>query len=115
VIWLLLDRTAPAALQAELEALGVRSIHASDEDLATADARRLLDAAIEDECLLVTRNYADYSDLAAAYRHRGRDFPGILFLPPDVAPAFEEARAISAWLATDAAGAARNRCVWLTA
>lgn len=86
----------------------------SGEDLATADARRLLDAAIEDECLLVTRNYVDYSDLAEAYRHRGRSFPGVLFLPPTPGPAFEEARAISAWLASGAVEGARDRCVWLT-
>ena len=114
MIWLLLDRTASPALQSELEAVGVRSIHASVEELATADARRLLDAAIEDECLLVTRNYADFTDLAAAYRHRGRDFPGVLFLPPDGAEPFEQARAISAWLETADVESARNECVWLT-
>ena len=113
MIWLLLDRTASPALQAELEALGIRSIHASVQELATADARRLLEAAIEDECLLVTRNYADFTDLAAAYRHGGRDFPGILFLPPNGGEPFEQARAISAWLETGAAEVARNECFWL--
>jgi predicted nuclease of predicted toxin-antitoxin system len=113
VIWLLLDRTASPALQSELEALGVRSIHASVEELATADARRLLDAAIEDECLIVTRNYADFTDLASAYRHGGREFPGILFLPENGREPFEQARAISAWLQTGAAESARNKCVWL--
>jgi len=100
-------------LRIELESRGIRAIHAAEEDLATADARGLLESAIEDECLLVTRNYADMSDLAAAYRHAGRDFPGVLFLPPDpLAPAAQADR-IAAWLAAGGAESATNSCEWL--
>lgn len=100
-------------LRVELEARGIRAIHAAEEELATADSRRLLESAIEDECLLVTRNYGDFSDLAAAYRHVGRDFPGVLFLPPDpIAPAALAER-IAEWLRTGGAEVVANRCEWL--
>ena len=97
----------------ELESRGIRAIHAAEEELATADARGLLESAIEDDCVLVTRNYADLSDLAAAYRHAGRDFPGVLFLGSDpLAPAAQADR-IAAWLEAGGAEGAANRCEWL--
>ena len=110
--WLLLDRTLPPSLRTELETRGVRAIHAAEESLGTLDARGLLDAAIEDECLLVTRNYADYAALSRAYRHAGRTFPGILFIDRDADDA-GSADAIAAWVKSDAAGAA-GECHWLT-
>lgn len=93
----------------------MRAIHAGEEEFATGDARTLLDSAIEDECLLVTRNYADFTDLATAYGYAGRDFPGILFLPvagphdsiPDLA------HRVALWLEAGGADAAGNTCCWL--
>jgi len=102
-----------AGLRAELESRGIRAIHAAEEELATADARGLLESAIEDECLLVTRNYADLSDLAAAYRHVGREFPGVLFLPSDSLDPAAQADRIAAWLEAGGAESAVNRCEWL--
>ncbi|MFV1987019.1 MAG: DUF5615 family PIN-like protein [Gemmatimonadota bacterium] len=115
MIWLLLDRTIAPSLQAELEARGVRAIHAAEEEFAAADARTLLESAIEDECLLVTRNYADFTDLAAAYRHAGREFPGVLFVPvSDVADSVgDEAARIVEWVAAGGPETARNACRWL--
>ncbi|MDX1394125.1 MAG: DUF5615 family PIN-like protein [Gemmatimonadota bacterium] len=111
--WLLLDRTLPTAVVAELEGRGVRAIHAADEGLATLDARALLDAAIEDECLLVTRNYADYAALADAYRHAGRTFPGILFVDATGdAPA--SADAIARWLESSEVGDREGQCAWVS-
>lgn len=114
MIWLLLDRTVPVALRMALEGEGVRAIHAGEEELATADARRLLESAIEDECLLVTRNYGDFTRLAEAFRHAGRSFPGIVFLPPDPARPAECAAAIREWLEAGGAREARDTCAWLT-
>lgn len=113
MIWLLLDRTVPHPLREALEAEGVRAIHAGEEELATADARRLLESAIEDECLLVTRNYADFTRLGEAFGYAGRSFPGVLFLPATSAPVTETAAAIRAWLDAGGPGRARDRCVWL--
>jgi hypothetical protein len=91
----------------------VKCVHGAEEELATADARALLDSAIEDECILVTRNYADYTRLAAAYEHGGIAFPGILFLPPEETPVSDLAERIARWL--DAAGpeVAPGRVTWL--
>ena len=110
--WLLLDRTLPTALVTELESRGVRAIHAADEGLATLDARALLDAAIEDECLLVTRNYADYTALADAYRHAGRTFPGILFVD-EMVDATGCATAIASRLETGDVGDLEGECRWV--
>ncbi len=112
-MWLLLDRTVPLELRVALEAEGVRAIHAGEEELATADSRRLLESAIEDECLLVTRNYGDFTRLGEAFGHAGRSFPGILFLPADPAPPPEAAAGIRAWLEAGGPSRARDRCVWL--
>lgn len=112
MIWLLLDRTVHAGLAAALEDRGVRCIHAGTEELATADSRRLLEAAIEDDCILVTRNYADYRALASAFRAADRSFPGILFLRR-TEPLAEVAGGIASWLEAGGAGRARDACVWL--
>ncbi len=113
MIWLLLDRTVSATLPAALERRGVRCVHAVDEDLVTADAQDLLESAIEDECILVTRNYADFAQLASAYAHMGRSFPGILFLPPGDVPADVLAGRIAAWVAAGGHGSLASRAGWL--
>ena len=100
-------------LRPELESRGLRAIHVAEEDLAAADARCLLEAAIEDECLLVTRSYADMSDLAAAYRYAGRNFPGILFLPSEPLPIPVQADRIAAWLEEGGAVGAADGCTWI--
>ena len=101
-----------------MEAQGVRAIHASEEELASGDAGTLLESAIEDECLLVTRNYADFTDLATAFRHAGRDFPGILFAPAESAGGQSHswlAVEIARWVNGVGVEAARNACTWLDA
>ncbi len=103
------------SLRGELEARGVRAIHAAEEEFAAGDARTLLESAIEDECLLVTRNYADFTDLAAAFGHADREFPGILFLPArrDTETVSDEAATIAAWIESGGPDTARNACRWI--
>jgi len=116
VIWLLLDRTVPPVLCDALERRGIRALHVGAErELACADARLLLESAIEDECLLVTRNYADFTRLATAFRHAGRSFPGILFLPPGETAIEPSADRIRDWLEAGGAREAEGRCAWLEA
>ena len=98
----------------ELEARGLRAVHASEEDLARADARTLLECAIEDECWLVTRNYADFSDVATAFRHAGREFPGVLFMPFDAGSPAQQADRIVEWLGTRPTPDPTTACHWLT-
>lgn len=103
----------PLALREALEDEGVRAIHAGEEELATADSRRLLESAIDDECLLVTRNYADFTRLAEAFRQAGRTFPGIVFLPPDETAVESLADRMRAWLESGGPREARDTCAWL--
>ena len=110
----MIDRTLPIDLIESLAARGIRSIHAAEEEFATAGAKTLLECAIEDECLLLTRNYGDFSDLAAAFVHAGRDFPGILFAPNEPTVVDELADLIESWIGgADLEGAA-NRCHWIS-
>jgi len=62
--------------------------------------------------VVVTRNYGDFTDLAAAFTHAGREFPGVLFVSlEDSGP--EQAERIARWLAEGGAEQSRNRCCWL--
>jgi hypothetical protein len=63
---------------------------------------------------VVTRNYGDFTDLAAAYRHANREFPGILFMPADAGSPAQQAERIVAWVSSGAADRASNGCHWLT-
>lgn len=111
--WLLLDRTIAAPVRGLLEERGFRCIHASEEELATADARELLESAIDDECLVVSRNRVDFLALATAFGAAGRSFPGIVLLAGDPAPAREDAGRIAKWLDSGGAEGVEDRVVWL--
>lgn len=98
-MWLLLDTTIHPDLQPALEARGARCVHAGLEGLGAAGATRLLQAALEDECVLVTRNYAGFTELATAYRAAGRRVPPVLFVSPELATRIDaQADAIAGWL-----------------
>lgn len=114
MIWLLLDTTVHPALQPALESRGVRCVHAGLEGLGAADAARLLQAALEDECLLVTRDYAGFTELATAYRAAGRGVPPLLFIAPDLAGRIEaQAEAVAAWLESEEPRPGSGRIAWL--
>ncbi len=122
-LWLLLDAQVHFEAYRTLSERGIQAIHVGEEGIAGESARTLLELAIEDDCILVTGNYADFSRLAEAYRSRGRSFPGILFLPadPEHADAASQAAAIEAWLETGhgeereekGERPLRDRCEWL--
>ena len=65
-MWLLLDVDFPYPAFTRLRAKGVKVLHAGDEGLAAYDDRQLLEYAREDDCLIVTRNYAGFARLAEA-------------------------------------------------
>lgn len=94
---------------------GVSCIHAGEEGLADSDAMKLLESAIEDECVLVSRNYADFARLAEVFRRESRPFPGILLLGEELNAWDVEAQAeaIEGWLAETEPEANRDQCVWL--
>jgi hypothetical protein len=115
--WLLLDVGFPVAAYEELERAGVPVVHAGIEGLAGEGPQQLLEYAIADGCVIVTRNYADFSRLSEAYAGAGRTFPGVLFVPPGLDPSdtVAHARAVEDWYrkeADDSAFAA-GRSAWL--
>lgn len=114
-VWLLFDSTIHYETYRTLSDRGVSCIHAGEEGLAASDAMRLLESAIEDECVLVSRNYADLARLADALRRESRTFPGILFLGAELEAWDVEAQAdaIERWVAETTPGANRDQCSWL--
>ncbi len=115
MIWLLLDRSLHIELRPILEARGIRCIHAAEEGFSAAAPQRIFEAAIEDECVLVTASYADFAALAEAYRAAGRGFPGVLFMPSRLVGGGLEgqADAIERWLEAGGAETGAGRCRWL--
>lgn len=59
-------------------------VHVTEVGLRAASDQRLFENARSEGRILVTRNYPDFAALARAYAHRGRNFPGVLFLPHSV-------------------------------
>jgi hypothetical protein len=94
---------------------GISCIHAGEEGLADSDALTLLENAIEDECVLVSRNYADLARLADVLRRESRAFPGILLVGQEL-NAWDieaEADAIERWVAETTPEENRDKCLWL--
>lgn len=98
--WLLMDVDFPLPAFRRLREKGVQALHAGEEGLAGLTDRELLEYARRDGCLVVTRDFASYGRLAEAYAARGREFPGILLLSPELRPADAEGhvRAVEGWL-----------------
>lgn len=117
MIWLLLDRSLHIELRPRLETRGIRCIHAAEEGFAAAPPQRIFEAAIEDECVLVTASYADFAALAEAYRAAGRGFPGVLFMPSQLIGWELEGQveAIERWLEGGGPEGGASRCQWLSA
>lgn len=111
----MLDSTIHYETYRTLMDRGISCIHAGEEGLADSNAMRLLENAIEDGCVLVSRNYADFARLADALRRESRPFPGILLLGQDLNgwDVEAEADAIERWAAETTPEANRDKCLWL--
>ncbi len=109
--WVLLDVGFPVEAYRELERGGIPVVHAGVEGLASEGAQQLLEYAIADGCVIVTRNYADFTRLAEAYAGAGRTFPGILFVPPtlDATDTHAHAQAVAQWYQREADDSTRLR------
>lgn len=85
----------------ELRRRGIDVVHAVEAGLAEVADPALLEHAIEEGRIVVTRNYARFVKLSTAYVRQGRSFPGILFYAPSVALADVRAHvlALEAWIA----------------
>ncbi|MGH7566228.1 MAG: DUF5615 family PIN-like protein [Gemmatimonadota bacterium] len=68
----------------QLKDRGVEAVHASGIGLGRASDAEVLDRAISEERIVVTRNYRHFAPLVDACVRRGKDFPGVLFLAPSI-------------------------------
>lgn len=85
----------------ELQRRGVDVVHAADVGLDELDDLAVLESAIAEGRILVTRNYRDFAVLVEALSRRGREFPGVLFVPRSIGQIDPAAHvcALEAWIA----------------
>ena len=113
--WLLFDAEFPPEAFARLSALGVRALHAGEEGLARAGPEALIEYALEDDCVIVTRNETAFRSLESAYAG-ARPFPPVLLLSASVPPEDAEAnaQAIIRWLERRPRGRSADASPWVT-
>lgn len=86
----------------ELVRRGLDVVHANDVELGEAEDPELLEYALSEERILVTRNYQDFAPLVEALNRAGRSFPGVLFLSASIPQGNAGAHVtkIEAWVAS---------------
>jgi len=77
---ILLDENVHAGVTAALVARGIDTVHVLNTGLAAAPDVAVLEWAIRQDRVIVTRDYADFSQLARAAQRSGRSFPGVLLV-----------------------------------
>lgn len=102
----------------ELARRGVEIVHVTRVGLAGEDDAAVLRAAIEQERIVVTRNYQDFVPLVDLAARRRRDLPGMLFLAPSIPHdgVGAHVRALLRWIEKAHASGrnpARNTYLWL--
>jgi len=75
----LLDECIHLGAAAALRKRGVDAVHVVETGLAGAGDVVVLETAIAQRRILVTRDYSDFALLVAALQRRKRSFPGVLF------------------------------------
>jgi predicted nuclease of predicted toxin-antitoxin system len=84
-----------------LRSQGVDVVHVAEVGLARADDAAILQWALREGRIVVTRNYRDFSPLVDAFATRGIRFPGVLFVATSVrhSDVGAHVRALTAWIA----------------
>ncbi len=97
---------------------GVDAVHVLDLGLVSADDSVIMDAAITDDRILLTRDYTDFGELVGLQIHQGLEFPGVLFISPSIPQGDVGAllEAIISWVHQYETGerSIRNTADWLT-
>lgn len=103
---LLLDEHVNVGAYQQLLARGVDVAHVLDAGLAGAPDPEVLQWAIGEGRVVVTRNYRDFAPLVQNLAVSGVSFPGVLFLATSIRQndVGAHVRAIEAWIAASAAG-----------
>ena len=114
----LFDEHVSLAAARELVRRGIDITHVVDiPGLVSAPDPVVLEHAIEEDRILVTRNYRDFAPLVDGLNRLGRSLPGVLFLPTSVPQNDPGAhvRAIENWLRDCPPGSnpVENTYLWL--
>jgi predicted nuclease of predicted toxin-antitoxin system len=102
-----LDQHVNARALKQLQARGVDGVHVAEVGLSEADDPDIFAWSIDQQRIVVTRNYQDFAPLASTYAEKGLAFPGVLFIATSVpqADAGHHIRSLLAWIeAADQAG-----------
>ncbi len=101
------DQHVNARALRQLQARGVDVVHVAEVGLSAADDPEIFAWSVDQERILVTRNYQDFAPLVSAYAAKGLAFPGVLFIATSVphADAGHHVRSLLEWVAVaDQAG-----------
>ena len=80
----LLDEHIPLAVAEGLRRLGIDAEHAVEAGLAGEPDAVVLDHAIEQGLIVVTRDYGDFHGLAGYHAAEGNTIPGIILVPSSI-------------------------------
>jgi len=113
----LFDEHVSATACRVLRERGVEVVHVVEVGLKHADDEDVLEWAIGEARIVVTRNYRDFAPLVAARNAARLPFPGVLFLPNSLPQGSVggHVQAIERWVAEqfafdpDGAGVGRSR------
>lgn len=103
---LLFDEHVNVTACRQLQADGVDVVHALEVGLGSTPDPDIMRWGIEQDRIVVTRNYQDFAPLVQSLAGRGMSFPGVLFLSTSVRQndVGAHVRAIRGWITAFAGG-----------
>jgi predicted nuclease of predicted toxin-antitoxin system len=78
------DENVNRKVIAALRDRGIDAVHAIESGLAGLPDAEIMAAAIDDERIVITRDYADFGTLVDLYSRWGIGFPGVLFISSSI-------------------------------
>ena len=81
---LLCDENVNRKVVEALRLRGVDAVHIVDLGLMSADDSVIMEAAITEDMIVLTRDYKDFGELVVLQTRQGLEFPGVLFISPSI-------------------------------
>lgn len=78
------DENVNGIVIAALRDRGIDAVHVVEEGLAGMPDAEIMAVAIDDERIVITRDYADFGALVDLYIQWDIAFPGVLFISPSI-------------------------------
>ncbi|MFC1539851.1 DUF5615 family PIN-like protein [Gemmatimonadota bacterium] len=96
---------------------GIDAVHVLELDMMSAADHEVLATAIEEDRILITRDYSDFSVLVANRTMQEHAFPGVLLISPSIPEGDVGAlvHAVEAWVHSSESNllSIRNSAAWL--